>query len=342
LIDSCGFQDVKVFSDEPYHYRNRMDFVFHAKGLGLRAFGRSSEIIDICECVIADAVVNKLLSEVRDYFKGVDYFDLRRKRGTFFSVIIRSSLIGDSALFFILNENSPALMEAFEKIRLFALRSSAKNILVGVGGSDKESCFPEEYEVIKGEEFMVEEFLGKRFCYPIFGFFQNNPIMARKMQEYVQKILECNKTLNASLLDLYGGVGTFGIANADLFHAVTIVESVPASIKMAEQNVLFNNTLNVKRVVLDAQYIKRLSFFGRLFVITDPPRSGMHPKTIAYLNEIKPEVIIYISCNVEQLSKDLMKFHDYEVKSAALFDLFPQTTHSEAVVELRKKTLSKK
>ena len=144
------------------------------------------------------------------------------------------------------------------------------------------------------------------------------------------------------MLDLYGGVGTFGIANADLFHAVTIVESVPASIKMAEQNVLFNNTLNVKGVVLDAQYIKRLSFFGRLFVITDPPRSGMHPKTIAYLNEIKPEVIIYISCNVEQLSKDLMKFHDYEVKSAALFDLFPQTTHSEAVVELRKKTLSKK
>jgi hypothetical protein len=45
-----------------------------------------------------------------------------------------------------------------------------------------------------------------------------------------------------------------------------------------------------------------------LFVITDPPRSGMHPKTIEQLNKLRPKIIIYISCNIEQLGKDLPKF----------------------------------
>jgi len=60
----------------------------------------------------------------------------------------------------------------------------------------------------------------------------------------------------------------------------------------------------------------------------------MHPKAILELNEHKPKVIIYVSCNVEQLSKEIPRFKNYSVKSAAMFDLFPQTPHIEAVVEL--------
>jgi len=48
-------------------------------------------------------------------------------------------------------------------------------------------------------------------------------------------------------------------------------------------------------------------------------------------------VIIYISCNMEQLAKDIPKFPQYTVKSAALLDFFPHTPHSEVVVELVKK-----
>jgi len=52
------------------------------------------------------------------------------------------------------------------------------------------------------------------------------------------------------------------------------------------------------------------------------------------LNELNPKVIIYVSCNVAQLAKELDKFFKHKVESAAMFDLFPQTPHSEAVVEL--------
>jgi len=63
----------------------------------------------------------------------------------------------------------------------------------------------------------------------------------------------------------------------------------------------------------------------------------MHPKTIEHLIKLRPKVIVYISCNVEQLGKDIPKFRDYELKSSAMFDLFPQTPHVEAIAELIKK-----
>ena len=61
----------------------------------------------------------------------------------------------------------------------------------------------------------------------------------------------------------------------------------------------------------------------------------MDIKTIEAIKQLEPEVIVYISCNIEQLAKELPKI-GYEIKSAGLFDLFPQTNHCEAIVELVK------
>ena len=136
------------------------------------------------------------------------------------------------------------------------------------------------------------------------------------------------------MLDLYAGVGTFGIINSGLFKEVYIVESDKNCIDAAKINIKNNSIKNAKEILLDAMKLKQLTLPKDLFVITDPPRSGMHPKTIEQLKNLKPKIIIYVSCNIEQLSKDLNKFSDYSIKSAALFDLFPQTPHIEAVVEL--------
>ena len=177
----------------------------------------------------------------------------------------------------------------------------------------------------------------KNFFYPIQGFFQNNHSMAEKMQGYVTDIIKKFKTKDALLLDLYGGVGTFGIMNAEYYKEVLSIESVTESIETAKKNSEENKCSNVSAMLLDAKQISRLQLKKPLFVITDPPRTGMDQKTIAVLNQEQPECIIYISCNPQQLAKDLPKFKDYEIQSVALFDLFPQTPHSEAIIGLTKK-----
>ena len=135
-------------------------------------------------------------------------------------------------------------------------------------------------------------------------------------------------------MDLYCGVGTFGLVNHKLFKNVVMIEGDKNCIDAAQLNIKENKSGNAEATLLDAMNLKKIELPEKLIVITDPPRSGMHPKTIEQLRRLKPELIIYISCNIQQLGKDLEKFKEYTLKSTAMFDLFPQTPHVEAIVEL--------
>ncbi|HIH10882.1 TPA: 23S rRNA (uracil(1939)-C(5))-methyltransferase RlmD [Candidatus Woesearchaeota archaeon] len=329
-----GCSEIEVFTGPEYHYRSRMDFVFHHRGLGLRSKGINSSVVDVKECVISNPAINVILTELRVFFNDVDAFDLRKKQGTFRTVVVRVTSLGESFVSFVLNEDSPRLAEAMETIQRFVTATSVLNVLVAYVPATLDGNVSEEYVVLKGSDFIQECYLGKTFWYSVQGFFQNNYVVAGKMQEYCRTLFQGKETFSAHLLDLYGGVGTFGIINADLFKSVIIVESVPSCIIAAKRNCVENEIKNVNCVLLDAKNLRKLTFPSSLYVITDPPRSGMDQRTIQQLMILRPKVIVYISCNLQQFAKDLLKLKQYSVQSVALFDLFPQTNHSEAVVEL--------
>jgi len=336
LIKTINFENIEVYSGKDYNYRNRMDMLFTEKGIGFRKKGTWKEMLDVDECVISNNRLNELIKELREFFRENDAFNPVKHTGTFRYAVIRTPT-EDSSISFVLNSDSMKLEQASEKIREFSEKTTAKNIVVTYVESNTDVSLSEEYYVVKGTEYLKEKYLGKEFTYPIQGFFQNNTEVAEKMQEYVNKILKTYNTKESHLLDLYGGVGTFGIINSELFKKVTIIESVKPSIDAAKINIETNNVKNAEAILLDAKHLQKIKTSGKTYVITDPPRSGMHPKTIQQLNVIKPEVIIYISCNIEQLGKDLEKFTGYKIKNAAMFDMFPQTNHIEAIVEMVKK-----
>jgi len=336
LANAINFNDVGVFSDKEYGYRNRMDMIFHSKGLGFRERGKWWKIVDIEKCPISNDKLNLLMHEIRDYFKDVDVFELMKNVGTFRYAVIRTPT-EDNSISFVLNSDSEKLIEAIEKIKEYAKVSTANNIIVTKVKPKTDMSISDDYLVVKGKDTLTESFLGKKFIFPVQGFFQNNSKMAEKMLKYVNELLSKYDTNNAHLLDLYGGVGTFGIVNSSLFNDVIIVENVERAIECAKKNIDDNDVKNARAIVLDAKQLNKIELKQPLYVITDPPRSGMHPKTIKYINDVKPEVIVYVSCNVKQLGKDLHKFEEYQIKSAALFDLFPQTPHGEAVIELVRK-----
>jgi 23S rRNA (uracil-5-)-methyltransferase RumA len=336
LAKAIKYDNIKTFTGKEYNYRNRMDLIFHKGGLGFRQKGKWDQVVDIEQCAIADDKLNKIITEIRTFFKDPDYFDLRKHTGTFRFAIIRTPQ-KDSSISFTLNANSSRIAEAVERIKMFAEKTNVKNILVTYVPHNSDVAISEDYFVVKGKDILKEVYLDKEFSYSVQGFFQNNHEMAEEMQRYCRSLLETYDTKEYHLLDLYGGVGAFGIINSDLFKTTTIVESFPGCIDAAKENIEANNVQNTKAIVLDAKQLRKLDLPQPLIVITDPPRRGMHQKTVQQLRVLKPDVIIYVSCNVKQLEKEITNFVYYDIKSAAMFDLFPQTNHSEAVVELRRK-----
>jgi len=73
-------------------------------------------------------------------------------------------------------------------------------------------------------------------------------------------------------------------------------------------------------------------------VITDPPRSGMHPKVVQALLQLAPRRIVTVSCNPSTLARDLELLEPrYAVTAVQPFDMFPHTPHIECVVKLERK-----
>lgn len=332
------FQDVQIIQDQEYFYRNRMDFIFSKDSLSQRKKSQWDCAVPIDKCVIAEEKINNILTEINNYFKDCDYFDLRKQVGAFRFAVIRCTP-KTTSVSFVLNEKSTKLSNAVEKINEYVKSTKVENILVTYTPPNSEVSISNDYFIAKGTDELESILLNKSFFFSPQGFFQNNTKMAEKMQIYVNELLKKYPTKDSYLLDLYGGVGTFGIINSDLFKEVTIVESFEGSIKSAQKNISKNNITNTKALVLDAKNLNKLSLKTPLYIITDPPRTGMDIKTIHAIRALKPKAIIYISCNPIQLGKDLQKFPDYEIKSAAMFDLFPQTPHSEAIVEIVPKSI---
>ena len=74
-------------------------------------------------------------------------------------------------------------------------------------------------------------------------------------------------------------------------------------------------------------------------VIIDPPRSGLDKKTRDYLKRINSKYIIYISCDMISLKRDLEELKEiYNINEINLIDMFKRTDHCESIVILERKT----
>jgi 23S rRNA (uracil1939-C5)-methyltransferase len=135
--------------------------------------------------------------------------------------------------------------------------------------------------------------------------------------------------------DLYAGVGLFSLPLARRYRRVTAVEGDRVAARYARTNARRNRVGNLEVV---AQALE--SWIGRLprgaaRVVVDPPRGGLSRRVRHALFRARPERLTYVSCHPATLARDLKGLKAaYRVESVALLDLFPQSGHMEAVVQL--------
>ena len=163
------------------------------------------------------------------------------------------------------------------------------------------------------------------------SFYQVNHDQCEKL--YSLALQKADLKPDYSIYDAYCGIGTIGLIASKYVKNVDGVEIVKEAIFDAKENAKINNITNCNYRVGDAKDALLKKAYDVIFV--DPPRKGLDPKFINQLLNSHPKKIVYISCDVGTLARDLgLLKKNYHIDSIDFVDMFPRTFHIETVVSM--------
>jgi len=339
-----------------YNYRNKMEFTFSNRrwilkeepenvksnfALGLHIPGRYDKILDINHCHIQKDNANEILNIVKDYTKNLEPYDIIEHTGFLRNLMIRHAENTNEIMVNIVTnfEDTSILQPLADELvkKIPDIKSIVNNITTRKSGVS----IGEDETTIYGNNFIKEKINGLTFNISANSFFQTNTKQTEKL--YSMIINESNLIGDEIVYDLYSGTGTIGISMAKHVKSVYGFEISDSSINDALINAKINNINNIKFFKGDLQNIFRVNSGARKIkkpdiIIIDPPRAGMHKKTISDIIKKSPKKIIYISCNPSTQARDIKEFSDnnYKLKRVLPLDMFPHTPHVENIAVLKK------
>lgn len=318
-----------------WHYRTKVEYSFAEidKKVFL-AFHKPTKhneyyILDHGCCLFDDDLNNKaleLLELIR--LSGLEKYDLK-------SIVIRKSFnFSDtsSILLAVKNKkdrviNSLEILKKFNFPNFVVVHSSYKTPITTI----------DEILLKNGQENIREKILDKVFEYGYLSFFQNNITLFEKTLLDIKNYLErASFKIKPKAVELYSGVGTIGLSLAEYFSQLVAFEIDDIAVKYSLTNAKLNNVSNFYALPMPAEKVK--IFDENDVLIVDPPRSGLHTKLIKRILESKPRLIIYLSCNVTTLARDVGMLNSiYDIDFIRFYDYYPQTPHVEGLCILKRK-----
>ena len=180
---------------------------------------------------------------------------------------------------------------------------------------------------------------GKVFEVPADGFYQVNPTVGEALVKAVVAEYEKVRAETPDVLDLYCGVGVFGLCCRP--ERLTGIESGRQAIDFAKRNAAAQGYANARFFAEEVgRNLKRIPISPRTCVIVDPPRGGMEPNVPAWLAASKAPRILYVSCDPATLTRDLKTLcRIYDVESVRWFNMFPRTARFESLVVLKRRSM---
>jgi 23S rRNA (uracil1939-C5)-methyltransferase len=287
----------------PWHYRNHVQLHLDEDGhLGFMA-ARENRVVAIQECPIMHPLVADIFGAL-----DIDFPELKK-------VSLRAGTTTEQQLLILetVGETAPAL-EADMAVSCV--------LLLGDGT-------PVTYV---GDNYVSENLAGRSFRVSATSFFQVNTAQTEHVLATVRHYLTPRP--NEVLMDVYCGVGTFGLSLADEVRKVIGIEESEAAVADAR----FNSQGIDNVQFLQGRAEELLPYLEERvdMVILDPPRQGCHKKALTALLKLAPSRITYVSCDPATLARDVRRLVQggYELVEVQPVDMFPQTSHVEAVALL--------
>ena len=191
-------------------------------------------------------------------------------------------------------------------------------------------------ELLFGRDYYKEKIMGLDFQVGAFSFFQTNVWAAERLYQEALSILP--EHTDKVIVDLYCGTGTISQALATKARKVIGVEIVEDAVISAIENAKLNGLENCEFIHGDVMNVVSNLPDQADVLVVDPPRNGIHPKALKQIIDLNVQEILYISCNPNTMTEDLMVFKQakYELLKWKAYDNFPFTKHIEAVAYLTK------
>ncbi|MFI3300716.1 MAG: 23S rRNA (uracil(1939)-C(5))-methyltransferase RlmD [Candidatus Gastranaerophilales bacterium] len=300
------------------------------------------EIVNIKHCPIQPKIVDEIVEFIKE--KACDFdisgFNEKKHSGDLRHIVIRSSKsTGKNLVVLVVNAT-----RSFERLKDFATCifeqfKEVSGVCVNFNSSKTNVIMGKNSELLCGKDFIKEWILEKTFRIGASTFFQVNPKSAENIFRYVRDYI-ANNFENATVLDAYAGVTSFGVCVSDVCKKVVSVEENKEAVTLASEILELNEITNVELHNMDA--VKYFAKEKRKFdaVILDPPRKGCTTEALDEAYRLSKGKIIYVSCNPATLARDLKYLVEKgsTVENIQPFDMFCHTYHIEnvAIVNVNK------
>lgn len=194
----------------------------------------------------------------------------------------------------------------------------------------------EEEHVLTEAAMLPMRLDGLTLLLPPRSFFQTNTAVAaalyRQAADWAARELDPGRP--ARIVDLYCGVGGFGLALAGSGRSVLGIESSTEAISAAEAAARMAGMRDTAFLPGDATEWLATAGAAPDLIVVNPPRRGLGERLTTALEASGTEWLLYSSCNPDSLGADLERLPGYRPVAARLFDMFPQTGHLETMVLL--------
>ena len=349
-----GFQDFAIEKvmgmDDPWRYRNKAQFPFGKDKDGniVTGFyaGRTHAIIPNRNCYLGVEENEKILDMIISYMEEnhVEPYNEETGKGLIRHALIRYGFTTKEIMVCLIinGESLPKKERLIEKLTKIQGMTS---ITANVNKKRSNVILGDKIIPLWGQDYITDYIGNVKYQISPLSFYQVNPVQTVKLYETALEY--AGLTGKETVWDLYCGIGTISLFLAQKAKQVYGVEIVPAAIEDAKKNAELNGIENAEFFVGKAEEVLPREYEEKGIyadvIVVDPPRKGCDEALLTTMLEMKPERIVYVSCDSSTLARDLKILcgEGYELGRVAVCDMFPAGVHVETIVLLSKLKSSK-
>lgn len=321
----------------PCRYRNKAQFPIQNIN-GSTAIGfykkKSHDVIPTDMCVIQHDINDKIIKIIKTYIQAynVSIYNEMTHTGVLRHLVTKVGFTTNEVMVVLvangtklphLNELASVLQENIPGFKTLVLNinKDKTNVILG-----------KENKVIYGNG-KINDYIGDLvFEISPLSFFQVNPVQTEVLYNKALEYAELKE--NDTVFDIYCGIGSISLFLAQKATKVYGIEIVEDAIKDAKINAKLNNLNNVEFYVGKAEeVVPKMYSEGKTanVVVVDPPRKGCDEKVLDTIVSMKPDRVVYVSCNPSTLARDLAYLDERGYKCVEIqpVDMFPHTMHVE-------------